>query len=77
VYRSFPGGQSDVFRAFRLTLLPVFIAVLIGSPGCSGEKTIPAEQVKIKGMSPGEYRDAQDFDLKPKKGRSVARPKGK
>jgi hypothetical protein len=46
-------------------------------PGCSEQKTIPMEEVKINGMTPGEYLDSHDAPVKAKKVRPGARPRPK
>jgi hypothetical protein len=54
--------------------------VLVGVfvlPGCSGQATIPTEEVKINGMTPGEYLDSHDPPEKVKKVRPGARPRRK
>lgn len=48
----------------------------LATTGCSGESTVKVEDVKIGGMSPGEYRDSLDPPLSKGKGsKGAARPK--
>jgi hypothetical protein len=42
-----------------VALMGIFLLCLT-TTGCSGDSAVPADDLKIQGMSPGEYRDSQD-----------------
>jgi hypothetical protein len=78
-----PGGFTDVARLIRVALPPMglcglFLVACCGLflvPGCSDRKAVPLEEIKINGMSPGEYIDSHDTPEAPKKARRGARTK--
>jgi hypothetical protein len=54
------GGSYDVPRLWKLGLLLAALAPVPLTAGCSGGSTATMDEVKINGMSPGQYRDANE-----------------
>jgi len=59
---------------WRLTVISTLFGGLFCVAGCSGGSGVPVEQVKVNGMTPGEYLDSHDAPAKAKGARSAARP---
>jgi hypothetical protein len=61
-----------VHRSLSFGLVLAFSMSLTVSTGCSRQSTTPMEDVKIKGLSPGAYRDSvEDVPAKGKPGRGA------